>query len=89
MAGGNSIDRINFLAKLLHPIVSDGRESYLRARVTQVEKSFEVQLVGSQDSGVLSSLVEANALIRIPTGKKNISKGELVEVWILSQDGRI
>jgi molybdopterin molybdotransferase len=89
MAGEKSIDRIKFLAKLLHPIISDGRESFLRARVTQVEKSFEVQLVGSQDSGVLSSLVEANALIRIPAGKKNTSRGELVEVWILRQDGSL
>ena len=87
LGGAKSFERIKLVAKLLHPISSDGRESYLRARVSQAASGFEVQLVGSQDSGVLSSLVEANALVRIPSGIESASEGEFVDVWILRQDG--
>ena len=87
LGGVKSSERGWLFAQILHPVSSDGRESYLRACVSQGESGYEVQLVGSQDSGVLSSLVDANALVRIPAGKKTTSKGESVEVWILRQDG--
>jgi molybdopterin molybdotransferase len=87
LGGGRSVERIKIKAKLMHRIESDGRESYLRARVSQVENEFEVRLVGSQDSGVLSSLVEANALLRIPSETRWVPEGDSVEVWLLRQDG--
>jgi molybdopterin molybdotransferase len=80
-------ERITIPARLSHEISTDGRESYLRASVNQIDNNFEVQLVGSQDSGVLSSLVEANALIRLPAGREKFSKGEIVDVWFLRLDG--
>lgn len=62
---------------------SDGRESYLRTRISYLANDVEVQLGGSQESGELSYLVETNALVRIPSGIRSTSKGEFVDVWIL------
>ncbi len=83
LSGAKTADRLKLMATLIHPVETDGRESYLRAKVIPGVNGYEVGLVGSQDSGVLSSLIEANALIRIPAGTVSLSKGEDVEVFTL------
>jgi molybdopterin molybdotransferase len=82
LSGVISATPLRAMATLTHPVESDGRESYLRAKLTQSE----VDLTGSQDSGVLSSLLSANALIRIPAGVKFLKSGEMVEVLTLQND---
>jgi molybdopterin molybdotransferase len=86
LCGAKSSQRLKLMATLIHPVKTDGRESYLRANLVQAANGYEVGLVGSQDSGVLSSLVKANALVRIPAGIESLSKGEIVEVWALQID---
>ena len=86
LSGVISATPLRAMATLTHPVESDGRESYLRAKLTQSEKGYEVDLTGSQDSGVLSSLLSANALIRIPAGVKFLKSGEMVEVLTLQND---
>ncbi len=84
LSGVLTTKRKKFHAILDHDIESDGRESYLRASVKWNGDTYEAKLVGSQDSGVLSSLVEANALIIIPAGVKSVEQGSIVEAWHLS-----
>ena len=86
LSGAKLSERLVVMASLIHPVISDGRESYLRAKLTQGDHGYEVGLVGSQDSAVLSSLLEANALIRIPAGIKSLSKGEIIEVLALQNE---
>jgi molybdopterin molybdotransferase len=87
LSGAKSVKRLRLMARLIHPIETGGRENFLRAEVKQDARSYEVRLTGSQDSGVLSSLIKANALIRVPAGIKSLSSGDLVEVIVLQQDG--
>ncbi len=82
---GSGCDRMVVHAHLTHDVESDGRESYLRSVVQWRGNMFEVSLTGSQDSGMLSSLVQGNALTRIPAGKLKLSAGELVEIWLLDR----
>jgi molybdopterin molybdotransferase len=70
-------------AQLSEPVRSDGRESYLRARVWRGGDGHLARLTGSQDSGVLSSLIEANALVRLPAGTISLATGERVETWLI------
>jgi molybdopterin molybdotransferase len=64
-------------------IQSDGRESYLRGEVREVDGSFIARLTGHQGSGNLHSLVQANALLIIPAGVKCVPAGQEITAWML------
>jgi molybdopterin molybdotransferase len=70
-------------AQLSEGIESDGRESYLRAVVTPQGGKMGVKLTGHQGSGNLHSLVQANALLIVPSGVKSLPAGSEVEIWYL------
>jgi molybdopterin molybdotransferase len=76
------------MATLEEDIESDGRESYLRARVWYEGSAYRARLTGSQDSGVLSSMVAANAMLIVPSGTRRIEAGSQVQIWPLSSSGR-
>ena len=82
MSGLVETARARLRARLAEPVGSDGRESYLRAIVTWENGRYQATLAGSQDSGVLSSLVRANALIVLPAGSRSLASGEEVEIWL-------
>jgi molybdopterin molybdotransferase len=64
-------------------IESDGRESYLRAKI-RVEDGIQIAtLTGHQGSGNLLSLVQADALLIIPAGVKCVPVGQEVEALLL------
>jgi len=65
-------------------IESDGRESYLRALVMFVNGTWKAKLTGHQGSGNLRSLVQANALLLIPSGVKFLPVGAEAEAWLLN-----
>jgi molybdopterin molybdotransferase len=71
-------------AILEEPIESDGRESYLRAIVAQKDGQYFARLAGHQGSGNLFSLVQANALLIVPSGVKSLSVGTKADVWFLN-----
>jgi molybdopterin molybdotransferase len=87
LSGAKSYRSLKIFAKLVHPIETDGRESFLRAEVMQAEQGYVVRLTGNQDSGILSSLIKANALIRVPAGVKSLSSADFVEVISMQQEG--
>jgi molybdopterin molybdotransferase len=68
-------------AQLAEPIQSDGRESYLRAIVSQENGRLTARLTGHQGSGNMFSLVRANALLIVPSGVKSLPAASEVEIW--------
>jgi molybdopterin molybdotransferase len=64
-------------------IDSDGRESYLRAEVSEENGVMVAHLTGHQGSGNLHSLVQANALLIIPAGVKCVPAGQEVNAWFI------
>jgi molybdopterin molybdotransferase len=64
-------------------IDSDGRESYLRAYVQELDGKLITRLTGHQGSGNLHSLVQANALLIIPAGVKCVPAGQEVDAWLI------
>ncbi|MCE1254834.1 MAG: molybdopterin molybdotransferase MoeA [Anaerolineae bacterium] len=68
---------------LSEPIESDGRESYLRCKISQDNGRWVAELTGRQDSSNLFSLVQANALLIVPAGIFHLSIGDEVKVWLL------
>ncbi len=73
-------------ARLEHPVLSDGRESYLRALVHRTAQGFTARLTGHQGSGNLYSLVQANALLIVPAGVKSLPAGASVQAWLMDND---
>jgi molybdopterin molybdotransferase len=70
-------------AILSEPIESDGRESYLRAVVEGDNCRLVARLTGHQGSGNLYSLVQANALLIVPSGVKSLPSDSEVDFWFL------
>lgn len=70
-------------AELGESITSDGRESYLRAALKNMNGKWEVFPLKNQSSGNLLSLVQANALLVVPLGVKSLPVGTKVDVWPL------
>jgi molybdopterin molybdotransferase len=71
--------------QLTEPVESDGRESYLRAVVSEENGSLTARLTGHQGSGNLLSLVQANALLIVPAGVKSLATGAVIDAWMLTQ----
>ena len=67
--------------RLLENIESDGRESYMRVFATFENGEWVARLTGHQGSGNLRSLVNANALLIVPSGETLIEKGSQANAW--------
>jgi molybdopterin molybdotransferase len=80
MAGVANWKRHSVQGTLTESIESDGRESYLRVLI---KGDSQVYLTGHQGSGNLYSLVQADALMIVPAGVKELKSGAQVEFWPL------
>ena len=85
MSGCAQWERPVVMARLAADIQSDGRETYVRARVELDERSGELsaRTSGGQDSHMLGALANANALLIIPAGVKSVRGGDLLKAWLL------
>jgi molybdopterin molybdotransferase len=85
MNGRKDLKRTAERVRLLDALESDGRESYLRAVVWKQADSLVARLTGHQGSGNLRSLVQANALLVIPSAVKSLPAGAEVEAWLMGE----
>jgi molybdopterin molybdotransferase len=83
LAGIMTFGRLRIKVKLDEEITSDGRESYLRAIVKESDGQWIASLTGHQGSGNLLSLVQANALLIIPSGVKSLPSWTEVDAWLI------
>jgi molybdopterin molybdotransferase len=83
MAGLTDWTRPSQRVILDEEVHSDGRESYLRAVVEHRDGALFARLTGHQGSGNLRSLVQANALLILPSGVKSLPIGSQSLAWIL------
>jgi molybdopterin molybdotransferase len=84
MAGHTRWERPRLEVTLLDPLDSDGRETYARAVVSRGEDGHYVaRVTGSQGSHVMTSLVQANALVIMPEGVKELPAGSQAEALMI------
>jgi molybdopterin molybdotransferase len=83
LGGLSDRDRQTVRVRCEEDILSDGRESYLRAVIRERDGQMYAKLTGHQGSGNLLSLVQANALLIIPAGVKSVPAGQEVSAWPL------
>jgi molybdopterin molybdotransferase len=70
-------------ARLRETVESDGRESYFRGVVTEENGHLVAQLTGHQGSGNIFSLVQANALLIVPSGVKSLPANSEIDIWLI------
>lgn len=85
MGGRPDGGRTRVRARLDAPLTSDGRESYLRAIVRCEDDGYHASLTGDQGSGLLMSMVKANALLIVPAGVTALAAGDVLEAMLLSE----
>lgn len=83
LSGENRFQRRKASVILDEAVESDGRESYLRAVLSEKCGKITATLAGHQGSGNLFSLVKAHAFIIVPAGVTKLQAGSEVEAWIL------
>jgi len=59
-----------------------GRREFLRGSLFEADGRWQVSLAGSQGSGVLSSMSDANCFIVLPETRGNVAAGENVDVQL-------
>jgi len=79
LSGFDNFEQLIVQVRLIDPVESDGRESYLRAFIKRQEGQWTARLTGHQGSGNLRSLIQANALLVIPSGVKSLPPSSVVD----------
>lgn len=83
MMGHRSLFRPQVQAVLEHDLgTTGGRREYIRGRLRWSEGRWLVRSTGAQDSGMVASMVGANALIVAPP-KSNLRQGDTVHVLMI------
>ncbi len=83
LQGLPQLNRLTVSAVLDEPVESDGRESYLRASLAEIDGVYHARLTGHQGSGNLLSVVQANALLIVPSEVKSLPAGVKLKAWML------
>lgn len=71
-----------FKATLTHDLKADARERILRMSVSFAQATLKVSSLSNQQSHMLSNLMHANALVRIPAGEK-IHAGQSIDGFFI------
>lgn len=80
---GAPTDPNTIYASVAHDLESDGRRSYLRVKLKTEGNQVTASITGTQSSGALFSLVEADGLLIIPEGIHKVEKGTVLPVQLL------
>lgn len=83
MSGSMDGNRPTVRVRCAEGVESDGRESYLRAKIGLADGVRTAFLTGPQGSGNLLSLVQADALLIIPAGVKFAPAGSEMDAILL------
>lgn len=83
MMGFDSAGYRTVTVTLLDEMKSDGRETYARMIVEEGDLGWTARTTGKQGSHIITSLVDANALVVMPEGVKVVAAGEKLTAYLL------
>jgi molybdopterin molybdotransferase len=89
MAGRRHLERPSVEAIVLEELHSDGRESYLRAIVSRDARGYVAVTTGGQGSHMMTSLVQANALLLVPEGVTHVATGSVLQAMMIDWPGDV
>ncbi len=85
MMGLALVDDTAVTVTMSEPMTSDGRESYIRVIIEKVGDDYHAQTTGGQASHIITSLVNANALVVIPEGVTETQAGDRLQGYWLGR----
>jgi molybdopterin molybdotransferase len=89
MAGATALDRPVVTAELAEPVdKAPGKTHFVRARLWRLGTRVCTAPTGSQDSGVLTSMVKADGLIVLAQDAGRVEAGSKVDVRLLQGEGQ-
>jgi molybdopterin molybdotransferase len=72
------------------PVTTPGRLThFLRAVVRETAEGWRVRLTGPQGSGILTSMVLANALLVVPEGVERLPVGAAADAILLDEERKV
>ncbi len=81
---GKALEKPEVEATVDEDVTNSGRRGFLRAIVTRQEDGYHARVVtGPRGSGVLTSMVRANALLIVPEGTTLVKAGERLRAQML------
>jgi molybdopterin molybdotransferase len=84
LAGHSDLFRRRVRAELLDEVShAPGRREYVRCRLTEREGRIVALPTGAQGSGILSSMLGANALLIVPEHSSGLAAGDVAEALLL------
>jgi molybdopterin molybdotransferase len=88
MVGATVVDRPVVAAELAEDVEkSPGKTHFVRARVWREGARWRAAPTGSQDSGVLTSMVNADGLLVLGQETGRVQAGQTVDVRLLQGEG--
>jgi molybdopterin molybdotransferase len=88
MMGNVRLYRRTVTARLVHAVkFRPGRTEFIRVHLTRDETGYLASSTGTQSSGVLLSMAQADGLLVVPADSSGLAEGELVTVQLL--DGTV
>lgn len=72
-------------AELAETMRSDGRQTYVRVSLERLNGKLIAHSTGNQSSGVLTSLVQADGLMIVPEGMKDVPAGSRLPVRLFTE----
>jgi len=90
MAGHRNLERPCIEVEMQEEVHSDGRETYMRSVVSPApDVGYVASSTGSQGSHIMTSLVQANALVIIPEGVKTVKVGQKLKALMIDWPGNV
>lgn len=81
---GNRSAEVPLIKAVVDEVIrSDGRRSYLRVRVSREDGRYIARLTGTQSSGALTSMVQADGLLIVPEDVRVVPAGTELSVRLL------
>ncbi len=86
MQGHAALFRRTIKATVTEPIATQAPlRHFLRAVVTEGPNGYEARLTGPQGSGILTSMIRANAFLIVPEDRQNVPAGEVLDAMMFGE----
>ncbi len=89
LSGHSQLDRPQVMAETTHNLQSDGRESYVRAKISRQGDRYVATPTGGQGSHMITSLVNANGLLIVPEGVRQVNAGHQLAALMIDWNSAV
>lgn len=84
LMGHRSVTRKRVKARLLSPLINETKKlRFLRVKVLETQEGFCAESAGDQNTGIISTMIRADAIATLPADCPGLEAGDLVDIQLL------